>query len=566
MPERCLNTLLATLWVLCAPTLQAAAEAQETHCPPGPSQVLWGDLHVHTGYSLDAFLFGIRRTPDDAYRFARGEADTLADGTPVRLERPLDFAAVTDHAEYLAATGLCGAGHEHPLCGKFAAPPGPATREVFRRDFAGPLYRSQPICPADAATCRAAADDVWERIRQAAADAYQPCRFTTFVASEWSATPEALHLHRNLIYAGDRVPAIPPNAVDQPTQEDLWRALERSCRAEHGCRVVAIPHNSNIGMGRTFRLDEQDTASLRLRRRFERLAEVFQHKGQSECFPGSPLADDACDFELMLPVPVTLRQQRQPGPLTAQENTAVAGGYLRDTLARGLAVSARTGVNPFQYGLIGSTDTHAARPGYVEEAPWHGTFGDLDDTAEERLTMRHYNPGGLVAVWARANTREEIFDALHRREAYATSGPRILVRFQQTFEDHLPLCDGPAPGTAKMGGTLAAGTGKPRFAVQAMMDRRPLARIDIVKLAFRDGEAVATLVSDSAQGSEPASGWHERCFEWRDDDYRADEPALWYARVLEVPGPRWSASAGAGTDDTIQERAWSSPIWSMPQP
>lgn len=519
--------------------------------------VLWGDLHVHTAYSLDAYLFGVRRSPADAYRFARGAPEVLADGSEIGLERPLDFAAVTDHAEYLAATALCGAGHGGPDCAALDAASEAGDMTVFGRLFAAPLSLGNAICPADPDACTAARLDAWQRIRRAAEEANDPCRFTAFVGSEWSATPDALHWHRNVIFASDAVPAVPPNVIDQPTQEDLWRALDEGCLAQAGCQAVAIPHNSNIGMGGTFRVDRGDTASLRLRNRFERLAEVFQHKGQSECFPGSPLADEACDFEIMLPIPVMRRQVEQPGPLSTSETARIASGYLRDALGEGLVLGARTGVNPFRYGLIASTDTHGARPGYVEEASWAGTFGDYDDTAQERQATRHYNPGGLVAVWARENTRASIFRALERREAYATSGPRILVRFQQTFDAAAELCRGAAPGAATMGGTLFPEKGQPRFAVQAMMDRQPLARIDIIKLAYRNGKVVQHIETVEDPGR------REWCVEWRDPDYRRDEPALWYARVLETASRRWSATA---TDDQwIQERAWSSPIWSTPE-
>lgn len=545
--------------------LACATAAAASTCEPGPRHLLWGDLHVHTAFSLDAYVLGTRRTPADAYRFARGAPDTLADGTEIRLDRPLDFAAVTDHAEYLAATTLCGGGDTSPYCRAVeTASAGTPSLTDFRRLFSSHLSAGQPICPGDdPARCRSASGSAWQRIQHAADAANDPCRFTAFIGNEWSATPNLLHWHRNLIFESSRVPAAPPNVIDQPTQEALWATLERTCRPEDGCDVVAIPHNGNIGMGGTFRIDESDRASLERRARFERLAEVFQHKGQSECFPGSPVADEACNFEVVLPTPVRRRQAQQPGPLTADEASKTASGYLRDTLGRGLAVAARTGVNPFRYGLIGSTDTHDARPGYVQEDGWAGTFGRYDDTRAKRLANTpYYNPGGLVAVWAESNTRASIFAALKRREVYATSGPRIALRFQQTFDAEQPLCNGPAPGAVVMGGTLGAGDGKPRFAVQAMMDRRPLARIDIVRLVYRNGEVAVNVVSDDDGATSAARS--QRCFVWRDDDYHPGEPALWYARVLEVPGPRWSAGGSDKVPDTIQERAWSSPIWSTP--
>lgn len=206
----------------------------------------------------------------------------------------------------------------------------------------------------------------------------------------------------------DTAIANPIDALDHPNQEDLWRELDARCVAADGCRALAIPHNSNIGMGGTFRVDPEDAESLAIRARFERLAEVFQHKGQSECFPGAVLSDDACDFEIMLPVPVSRRQAASPGALTPEEFAATASGYLRNALGRGLAIETETGVNPFRFGLIGSTDSHTASPGQVDERDWAGAFGNVDDTFDEQLRTPQYNPGGLVAVWARENTRESV--------------------------------------------------------------------------------------------------------------------------------------------------------------
>ncbi len=531
-------------------------------------RLLWGDLHVHTSYSLDAYLLGVRRTPQDAFAFARGAPERLPDGSEIRLERPLDFVAVTDHGEYLAATTLCGSGEPSAYCDAIHNLDGASFRGAFRTLFADHLGRAEPICPADAERCARAAADTWQRLQDAANQADEPCRFTALIGSEWSATPDDLHWHRNLIYRTEKVPHSPPNVVDQPTQEQLWRTLDATCRRADGCEVLAIPHNTNLGMGGTFRIDGHDAGTLALRRRYERLAEVVQHKGQSECFPGSPLADDECAFEVALPVPVLRRQATAPGPPSEAENQTVSSGYLRDALGEGLAVGARTGINPFRYGLIGSTDTHAARPGYVEESDWQGTFGRFDATPEARLALRHYNPGGLTAVWATENTRDGVFRALARREAYGTSGPRIALRFLQSFDGAVDLCASqPSQGPAReqitvMGGTLTPDAErKPRFAVHAAMDQRPLARLELIKLTYRDGAVVQQIRSVSAAGSEGRAQW---CSEWRDDDYQPREPALWYARVLEVPGPRWSMADG-GAEQMIRERAWSSPIWALPQ-
>lgn len=551
--------LLAQVIVSLVSIVSSGAAVSAAQCPEsGEKQVFWGDLHVHTAFSMDAYVVGNRRTPEDAYAFARGAPDKLPDGSTVRLDRPLDFAAVTDHGEYLAAMNICGQqSSDVPYCEELRKVSDGTSPAGFLNFFLPALLKSEPICPTDAEDCARAGSELWQRLQQAAADAYEPCRFTTFIGTEWSKSPDVLHWHRNLIYANTQVPSTPINSVDQPTQEALWDALNATCPSGSGCRVLAIPHNSNIGMGGTFRTDENDVASMRLRARFERLAEVFQHKGQSECYPGSTLADEACRFEIMLPVPISRSLADEPRALTADEERAIASGYLRQTLGRGLLLEAKTGVNPFHYGLIASTDTHAARPGYVEEAGWQGTFGPMDATREGRGRQRQYNPGGLVAVWARANDRPHLFDALDRREVYATSGPRIVLRFQQSFDPTLDLCAGDVPAAVHMGGSIDPGASQPpRFGVQVLADRVPLTQIDIVKLTVRDGEIEQSIASEKNPGRKD---W---CVDWADDEYDPSQPTLWYARVLERPTPRWSAELG---DTTVQsERAWTSPIWSVP--
>ncbi len=550
------------LAVVCAATAATSATAQTCQAPhpARPKQLLWGDLHIHTAYSMDAYVFGTRRTPVDAYRFARGEPELLSDGSTVRLDRPLDFAAVTDHAEYLAVTQICGVeSRPTEYCRGLNEVSAVDGSGAFRRFFLPALMRNEPICPADAQLCAAAAPDAWEHLKQAAEAANEPCRFTTFIANEWSASPGNLHWHRNLIYATSVAPEVPINSVAEPTQADLWRALDQRCLARDGCEVLAIPHNSNLGLGGSFTIDESDVESLRLRARYERLAEMVQHKGASECYPGSRLSDEMCEFEIVLPLPILQQLAKQPRPLTDTEAAQVASGYLRDALGTGLGVDTRRGINPLRYGFIGSTDTHGARPGYVEESGWQGTFSNYDGSAEKRNGILQYNPGGLVAVWAQENTRPGIFGALKRREVYATSGPRIALQFHQSFDAQADLCRSQPPDTVPMGGTLApVGNARPRFAVNVLMDQRPIARIDIVKLVYRDGGIVQSIATETDSGR---SAW---CVQWTDPDYDPREAALWYARVFEIPSPRWSADLSQ-TNAVIAERAWSSPIWSLPE-
>lgn len=517
-------------------------------------RVFWGDLHVHTAFSLDAYVASALRTPEDAYRFARGAPERLPDGSEIALERPLDFLAVTDHAEYFGVAQLCGQLRaDVPYCRELNEAVATDGVRAFREFFLPPLMANEPICPEGTERCHEDRRDLWTRVQQAAHDAYEPCAFTTFVGTEWTLSPENLHWHRNLIYRGEVVPEVPINVLDEPTVADMLSALDARCRTEEGCAALAIPHNTNLGMGGSLATAAQDDATRALRARFERLAEIFQHKGQSECWVTGLLSDEACDFEIALPVRPGQSVTAGVPQFDEVERAALASGYLRPALGEGLAFEAAGDPNPLRLGFVGATDSHGARPGFVEEQGWRGTFSGLDDTLEGRRRLRSFNPGGLTAVWARENTRDAIFDALARREVYATSGPRIRLRFAQTGAAEDADCAGPEADLAVMGGTLAPEQA-PSFVVQAAMDRNLLGAIDIVRLRWRDGvveQQVQTFASE---------GRAEWCLRWTDEDFDAALPTLWYARVRETPSPRWSVELGEETQ--IEERAWSSPIWS----
>ncbi len=537
------------LWLLAGNALAGVCTPDER---VSQKSVFWGDLHVHTAFSMDAYVFNNTATPEDAYAFAKGAPQVTPGGQTVALSRPLDFAAVTDHGEYFGLMNLCrDQGDALEYCGTLAEAAAENSRRGFNDFFLPALLAGDKNCQVDEEACRAYEVDLWQKTIDAADAANEPCRFTAFVASEWSKSPDNHHWHRNLIYATSTVPERAINALDQPTQEALWSALQLQCEQVEGCDVLAIPHNSNLGQGGAFRLSE-DGANLALRARFERLLEIHQNKGNSECYTGSLFSDEACAFEEMLPIPLLRELADEPRSLSPDEHRAVASGYARDVLARGLAVHSEQGVNPFAYGFIGSTDTHAARPGDVDEAGWVGHIGGYDEVEENRSPA--YNPGGLVAVWAEENTRASIFEALRRKETYATSGPRIRLRFDHTFGAYAS-CERTVGEVLPMGSTVRGSTARPpAFIVRAMKDVLPLQRVDIIKLFLRDGrlqQAVYTFAAD-------AGGKADWCVTWRDDDYRADEFALWYTRVLEVPSLRWDG------ETRIRERAWSSPIWSVP--
>ncbi len=540
------------MWPGLAAMPSAVAAAASDAAPAPKKSIYWGDLHIHTSYSMDAYVLNNQAEPTDAYHFARGGEVTLADGERYRLPRPLDFAAVTDHGEYFGLIQMCRIEPQRPYCAELAEAAAEDSQRGFMEFFLPLLLRQDKNCLVNEASCRQAEADLWQRTIAAAEAAYEPGRFTTFVASEWTASPGNLHWHRNLIYRNTNVPVRPINSFDQPDQTDLWRALRDQCTANGECDVLAIPHNGNIGMGGTYNIEGHDKALLSLRARFERLVEIHQHKGASECYPGSGYSDEGCNFEIAMPVPIRNKLRAQPRALTDAEQQQISSGYVRDTLARGLALRAERNINPFRYGFVGATDNHSARPGNVDEQNWFGALGQWDKDLSGQQAYPDYNPGGLTAVWAEANTREALFQALKRREVYASSGPRIGLWFGQHFT--AAGCERHRPNTVPMGGVLAE-HGKdalPVFSVHALQDKTPLARIDIIKLS-----ATAQGVTQQVTSFDAPEGRSDWCVTWQDSAYRKGDVALWYTRVLQQPTLRWDG------EQMIQERAWSSPIWSV---
>lgn len=598
-------------------------------------QPFFGDLHVHTKYSLDASTQGTIVSPHEAYRYALGERLGIqpysADGTPLRftqLARPLDFAAVTDHAELFGETEICTnpelEGYNSPECMFFRA--SPAQAFVFF-NFFGPGLQSAggvpiprlPYCGVGGERCIEASKTPWRDIQLAAAAFNDECRFTTFVGYEFTASPFSNNLHRNVIFETAVVPEIPPAYQEYPAPELLWQALDQQCRSVEGCNVLTIPHNSNLSGGLMFQTQDSNgaayTAAFAQRRQDnEPLAEIYQHKGQSECLgtTGAGLADEQCGFEL-------LPYRNFTGSQVSPEASGVPleQDFLRSALKEGLRLEQTLGSNPFKYGLIGSSDTHLGTPGNVAEIgyPGHGgAGGSARDEVPPGLTDRVENsPGGLAVLWAEQNTRSELFAAMRRREAYATSGTRPVVRFFGGANLPADLCgrsDFASQGYAlgvPMGGDLAAPAAgaKPRFAVAALRDpgsgndvASPLQRIQIVKgWVAADGstrEKVYEVAGDKDNGAgvdlascEPTgTGFASLCAVWEDPDFDPAQPAFWYARVLENPSCRWTTRqclaaaidcsdpdtvpeefadcCNADYPKTIQERAWTSPIWHRP--
>ncbi len=578
----------------------------------------FGDLHVHTSLSFDAYIFDNRNDPAAAYRFARGEEIRLApigpdgQGTrPARLDRPLDFAAVTDHSEFLGEVSLCitpgSIGYDSLTCRAYRS----GNDTVGFGEFGVQLTRAMParyaLCGAANGNCLSAAGRIWQGVIAAAEAAYDrtsACRFSSLVAYEWTGTTGGSNLHRNVIFRNATVPALPVSYMEEPTPQGLWAALDARCtRGPAGCEVLAIPHNSNLSNGRMFALEYPAGASMDEQRRLaaqraqlEPLVEMVQHKGASECSRAFSASDEACGFETE-GAEATLCGGDGEGTGMACDGR---GSYARYGLQRGLAEQARLGVNPLGVGFIASTDTHNSTPGNTSEVGFPGHVGSQDDTPAERLSanLSVFSPGGLAGVWAVENSRDALFEALQRRETFATSGTRIRVRFFGGAAFDAGLCADPMlltrayAGGVPMGGTLApVAGGAPRFVVMATADATPLQRVEVVKVwidaAGRPQERVVVVAGSASNGAAvdpatcattPGAGQSTLCAVWTDDQYNPAQRAAWYVRVLENPTCRWStrlcnslpagsrpASCTNGTlAATVQERAWSSPIFHLP--
>jgi len=600
-------------------------------------RALFGDLHVHTRWSFDAWIQDVRVTPDEAYAFARGEPvllpplDAEGNGTrEVRLARPLDFVAITDHAEYLAEMAICldptAPGYDSEPCVDMRTGDPSATFGWGGNLTEDPPTRHEEIC-ADS-DCTALVRDGWRRtVDQAEAwnDATEACTFTAFVGYEYSCSPDVSNAHRNVIFRTATVPDLPTTCFEEPTDWGLWRALERDCLnatfADGRCDVLAIPHNSNWSNGNMFfpeypfTSSVEETAELaRFRAEMEPIVEIYQHKGDSECSLGfdSPLGepDELCSFEKLRPEGFNDCGDTPGAGAMGGFGCLSRLDFVRDALAEGLLEEERLGVNPYRLGIIASTDTHNGIPGYASEAAFEGHTGREESTNAARLSSGGLIPGGvlmsgggLAGVWATENSRDAIFDAMKRRETFGTSGPRIVPRFYGGALD-AGLCDAPdqleqadANGVP-MGGALT-GT-QASFLVSALADPgidgapgTPLQRIQIVKGWVDAVGAAHTKVFDVAGDANNGAGVDEAtcaptgpadagatslCAVWTDPEFDPSQRAFWYARVVENPTCRWStwqcnAMDPADRPDscadplipkTIQERAWTSPIWFSP--
>ncbi|MGH0030426.1 MAG: DUF3604 domain-containing protein [Myxococcota bacterium] len=560
---------------------------------------LFGDLHVHTSYSFDSLTSLQRNDPWDAYRYAKGEPILLsdADGNRVveaRLRRPLDFASVTDHSEYLGEIHLCSAdpwtlAYWTPLCLM-------SRSDIFyvhllaARQWVGYGVTSEDgqrerayVCDLPGTSCEEAHAEAWSNIQRAAEEHYDrsaACSFTTFVGYEYTDAPSFKNLHRNVIFRNERVTDRAISTYDTGSRNfpRLWRMLRDECRERgDGCDVMSIPHNPNLSAGLMFP-DPASEEEARLRLEYEPVAELVQHKASSECRfdriagRGVGTEDELCTFEQnktdnLASLGVLFGERRTEAGAPVPIDAYGRRNMLRNVLKDGLALERRTGTNPFKMGFIGSTDTHSATPGGTMERPFEGHLGRRD--AGYRNVQDHFedNPGGLAVVWAEENSRDAIFAAIRRKETYATSGTRPTVRFFGGWGYDPALCSAPGwveagyAGGVPMGGDLPPapdGAGAPRFLVHAGKDAGSpgfpgldLQRVQVVK-GFLDADGQThERVFDVAGGPNGASvdpdtcaptgrGHATLCAVWRDPEFDASQPAFYYARVLENPSCRWS--------------------------
>ena len=602
----------------------------------------FGDLHVHTRYSFDAYAFGTLATPYDAYRFAKGEAIKHPAGFDMQLSEPLDFYGVTDHGMFMgvapAAADTSSDISKYPFAQvlhDLNAPDNMGRLSLLDRMRSFGVGRALSLAivegEVDPEEPLAITRSAWADSIKAADMHNDPGRFTTFVAYEYTTTADdAGSLHRNVVFASsDRVPEVPFSRMHSRNPEDLWRWMDTL--REAGVESMAIPHNSNKSNGHMFKLvdwagDPIDDEYAVQRIRNEPLVEITQIKGTSETHPALSNRDEWADFEL-----VSTRGVGMGKPVLSKPD----GSYVRQALRRGLELEAQGITNPYTFGVIGSSDTHTGAA-QNDESNFSSKLGILSADAQLRgsaplsffeSTVMAILPGqdvaevdgenfiagqqtefgasGLAAVWAEENTREAIYAAFRRKETFATSGPRMRLRFFAGYglpDDLLETVDGVARAYASgvtMGADLLPEEGAPQFIIWAQADANsaPLQRLQVIKgWIDATGETHEDVIDVACAGGVAVNPATSRCPDngatvnlsdcsfsartgdaelrsvWTDPNFDASERAFYYARVLENPTCRWNTwdAIHAGTEPrsdlaaTLQERAWSSPIQYLP--
>jgi hypothetical protein len=612
-----------------AEVLQDAFPAQKSYSPYAgrnfPTRPFFGDTHVHTGASMDAGAFGARLGPDEAFRFARGEEVSAANGMRVKLARPLDFIVVADHSDNFGFFPKLFAGDPSFL----ADPTGKRWYEMIQKggqDAVGVAtevidkFSKGTFPPALASlpgteTYRSA----WEKDIRAAEASNEPGRFTAFIGYEWTSNTGGNNLHRVVVFRDGAAKArqvepyttVKPLGSDDP--KELWKVLQ-AYEDKTGGNVLAIAHNGNLSNGIMFPEIDSFTGKAitreyaQTRAKWEHLYEATQMKGDGEAHPFLSPTDEFANYEKWDKFNLNMSVPKEKGMLQYE--------YARSALQLGLQLEARLGTNPYKFGMIGSTDTHTG----LTTADEDNFFGKHAGTEPNAKRMEHpvgcfgkncilgwsQSASGYAGVWATENTREALFDAMERRETYATTGPRMVVRFfggwdfvAADAQGRLPANTGYSKGVPMGGDLRSASAGKaPTFLVAALKDPMSgnLDRIQIVKgwidaKGARQEKIYDVAWSDNrkpgADGKLPAVGntvdvanatWTntigapELITVWKDPEFDASLRAVYYARVIEIPTPRWTAydanrfgvEAPAGVPMITQERAYTSPIWYTP--
>ncbi len=593
-----------------------SAETNKTSDYSETRNAYFGDVHIHTSWSFDAFIYNVRTTPDDAYRFAKGASIPHVSGKMIQLQRPLDFMAVSDHSEYMGVM-IQMSDDQNPLSKLEIAKRIDSQDPVVSRKAFGELGTGIATnAPNLSLIKKEDLQSTWAEMVASAERHNDPGKFTTFPAYEWTSSPGvndaepeyARNLHRNVIFKGSKVPGLPFSSFDSQHPEDLWKWMET--QRANGIELLAIPHNGNISDGKMYALESSNGLALDLeyaqtRMRNEPINEVLQIKGQSMVHPDLSPNDEFANFEIY---------QHTLGRGEPRKQSKPSGSFVRDALKNGLALEQSIGGNPFQFGFIGSTDGHNGASNQEEDNNV-GKSGLQDPSPEIRMAdnpassrNRQTSVGGIAGVWARENTREAIFEAFETKEVFATSGPRIKVRFfggwnlsTIDFEKTDWLDEAYAKGVP-MGSNLRSensqNSAAPTFIVLAVkdVDGANLDRIQIVKgwvdkagqtnekifnvtwsdLRTIDDEGKLARVGNSVDLTNATYtndiGAVSLQTLWTDPEFDAEFPAFYYLRVLEIPTPRWTTydAVALGVDlpsevaPTIQERAWSSPIWYTP--
>lgn len=587
---------------------EPSIEEREAAVTENPlKQAYFGETHLHTSYSLDAFIGGNRRTPEDAYRFARGE-EMQINGQAHRLKRPLDFAAVTDHAEFIGemySTQVSGApGYDNPMLVELRGLSNVDEQRAWFLKYVVANNRSatpqHPPFYAGIETTRSA----WALNREVTNRYYEPGKFSTLHGFEWTAAPNGGNMHRNILFRDDNLPETPFSNVDSADEEKLWDWIQ--VQRDRNMKLFAIPHNSNGSKSQMFEdIDNGgkplDAAYANRRAGMEPLIEMMQIKANSEATKQFWPNDEFANFEN------GDSMAQFSGRIKAKEN------YVRYAVVKGTQYQRDLGANPFHFGFAGGTDNHNSGAGDTEEEGYIGSHGPADGSIEERrkgtidgwIASNDSNPGALTGVWAVKNTRAAIWDAMAARESFATSGTRLRVRMfggenlTAAGDEKSLVASGYRDGVP-MGGQLSGLSRAPTFTVWASKDPdgANLDRIQIIKgWVDAKGEPQEKIIDvvwagqrkPGTNGKLPpvgntvdlktaaysnSIGAPTLMGAWTDPDWKAEQNAVYYSRALEIPTPRWTTYDAvrnnlpllADVPATVQERAWGSPIWYIAKP